>query len=668
MKNLRKRFIQEDIKLDEISPPTPSHGGTTHLSDQDEGDLDFFKVRIMYLSSVLIIFFVLVIARLWYLQIQNGEYFDSLAYNNRVRSQEILAPRGNIFDRNNQEVVTNRPSFNVVWMRKNKKIDNSFLEIMAKILHVKVEDLLVRIRKNAHSPLHVPIILAEDIDWKTLAYVENKKPELPGIRIEVVPLRTYHFGDLASHLIGYLGQINEKELKKRKEEGYRPGDLIGKSGLEKLEQTTLRGEKGTSYSEVNAKGYEQRSLQDTEALPGNDIQLTIDMELQKIAENAMNAANKAGAVVVVEVNTGRLLTLASTPGLPLTKFVGGIPNAVWKSILDNPYKPLRNKIVQEHYPPGSTYKLITSLAGLAEGMITPDTIIFCPGHYKLGNRTYGCWKKSGHGPVNLNKAIAESCDVYFYSLGQRLGVDKLAEYASLFGLGHKTGIEMEHEQSGLVPSTSWKRRRYNEKWHEGETLSVAIGQGANNTTPLQICMMTSVVANGGTLYQPKVIEEIRDPDGKPIKKFTPQIKNKIVGQAKNLQQIRKGMISAVNDKHGTGKIVKFEKMIVAGKTGTAQVVRLKQYRHLHEDDIPYKYRDHAWFVCFAPAINPEIAVTVLVEHGLHGGSGAGPIARLVLEQYFAERLKEVDTMSFVSLPDFSEETLVNPQNNKIKVN
>ena len=668
MKNLRKRFIKEDIRLNEIVPPAPPHDGTTHLSDQDEGDLDYFKVRIMTLSSVLVIFFVLVIARLWFLQIQNGAYFDKLAYKNRVRSLEIIAPRGNIFDRSNREVVTNRPSFNVVWMRENKKIDNSFLQTMAKILHVKADELLIRIRKNAHSPLHVPIILAEDIDWKTLAYVENKKPELPGIRIEVVPLRTYHFEDLASHLIGYLGQINEKELEKRADEGYRPGDLIGKMGLEKLEQATLRGEKGKSYSEVNAKGFEQRSLQDIEALPGNDIQLTIDMELQKTAEDAMNEADNAGAVVVVEVNTGRLLTLASTPGLPLTKFVGGISNAVWKSMLDNPYKPLRNKIVQEHYPPGSTYKLITALAGLAEGAITPDTVIFCPGHYRLGNRRYGCWKKTGHGPVNLNKAIAESCDVYFYSLGQRLGVDKLAEYASMFGLGEKTGIEMEHEKNGLVPSTSWKRRRYNEKWHEGETLSVAIGQGANNTTPLQICMMTSVVANGGTLYRPRVIEEIRDPNGRPIKQFTPQVKTRIVGQAKNLQEIRKGMISAVNDKHGTGSVVKFDKMIVAGKTGTAQVVRLKQYRHLKEVDIPYKYRDHAWFICFAPAINPEIAITVLVEHGLHGGSGAGPIARLILEKYFADRLKEVDTMSFVSLPDFSEETLAAPMNNPTREN
>lgn len=660
MKNLRKRFIDEDIPLGEISPLPPQPGGPTHLSEQDDGEIDFFKVRIITLSTILIVFFVLIIARLWYLQIQNGDYFDKLAYKNRVRSLEIAAPRGNFFDRYNREMVTNRPSFNVVWVRNSKRLDEDFLNSMAELLHVEVEELLARIQKNDNSPLHVPIILAEDIDWKTLVHVENNSPKFPGIRIEVVPLRTYHYGDLASHLIGYLGQINEKEMEKHRDEDYRPGDLLGKMGLEKLAEATLRGEKGAAFSEVNAKGFEQRSLKDIEPLPGNDIQLTIDIELQKVAEDTMNAENNAGAVVVVEVNTGRLLTLASTPGLPLTKFVGGIPTTVWKTLLEDPHKPLRNKIVQEHYPPGSTYKMITSLAGLAEGVITPETVIFCPGHYRLGNRTYGCWKKSGHGPVELNEAIAQSCDVYFYSVGQRLGVDKLAHYASLLGLGRKTGVEMEHEKTGLVPSTAWKRKRYNDKWHEGETLSVAIGQGANNTTPIQICMMTSVVANGGTLYHPSVIEEIRDPEGAIIQRFTPRVESRLVGQAQNLKLIREGMISAVNDKKGTGQLAKLDGITVAGKTGTAQVVRLRQYRHLAEKDIPYEYRDHAWFICFAPAINPEIAVTVLVEHGLHGGSGAAPIAKKMLEKYFGDRLLPADTVSYVTFPELSRETLSLP--------
>ncbi|MDH4318873.1 MAG: penicillin-binding protein 2, partial [Desulfobulbaceae bacterium] len=590
MKNLRKRFIEEDIPLGEIPPIPPQPGGPTHLSDQDDGEIDFFKVRIITLSTILIVFFVLIIVRLWYLQIQNGDYFDKLAYKNRVRSLETAAPRGNFFDRYNREMVTNRPSFNVVWVRNSKRLDENFLNSMANLLHVEVEDLLARIQKNNNSPLHIPIILAEDIDWKTLVYVENNIPKFPGIRVEVVPLRNYHYGNLASHLIGYLGQINETEMEEHRDEDYSPGDLLGKMGLEKLEEKILRGEKGSSYSEVNAKGFEQRSLQDIEPLPGNDIQLTVDIELQKVAEDAMNSEDKAGAVVVVEVNTGRLLTLASTPSLPLNEFVGGIPATVWKTLLDDPHKPLRNKIVQEHYPPGSTYKMITSLAGLAEGVITPATVFYCPGHYKLGNRTYGCWKKTGHGSVKLNEAIAQSCDVYFYTVGQRVGVDKLAHYASLFGLGRKTGVEMEHEKIGLVPTTAWKKRRYNDKWHEGETLSVAIGQGANNTTPLQICMMTSVVANGGTLYRPSVIEEIRNPEGGIIKRFSPLVESRLVGQAQYLKLIREGMISVVNDNRGTGQVAKLNGITVAGKTGTAQVVRLKQYRHLEEQDIPYEYR------------------------------------------------------------------------------
>ncbi len=375
-----------------------------------------------------------------------------------------------------------------------------------------------------------------------------------------------------------------------------------------------------------------------EPLPGNDIYLTLDIDLQKTVEEQLASQDKYGAVAVVEVNSGRLLALASSPPLKINEFVGGISIKLWQETLSNPHHPLINKLVQGQYPPASTYKIATAAAGLAEGIITPNMVLYCSGSHRFGNRNYGCWKKSGHGPVNLKKALAESCDVYFYIVGQRLGVDRLAKYANKLGMGLKTGVAMEHEKSGLVPTAAWKKRRYNESWQEGETLSIAIGQGFDLATPLQVVMMTAAVANGGTLYKPEVIEKVIGPDNKILEQFSPNISQRFTGQARNLKLIREALVEAVNGDHGTGKKAQLEEITVAGKTGTAQVVRVKEYRHVKEEDIPYKYRDHAWFTCFAPAENPEIAITVLVEHGLHGSSAAAPVARAVMETYFGDRL------------------------------
>lgn len=614
--------------------------GVTRLIHRDEGELDFFRKRTLYAAVVILFFFVILVTRLWFIQIQQGEFYGQLADNNRVRYLEIAAPRGNILDNQGREIVTNRPSFNVVWVREDNRLDDELLKKIAPILETDVSELLARIRKMAGNPGHIPVRLAEDIDWEKVAYIENNRMDLPGIKIEVVPLRVYHYGNLASHLIGYLGEINEKELKNSSEGVYRGGDLIGKMGLERLREKDLRGEKGRHYMEVNALGFEQRNLKGIDPLPGNDLQLTINMDLQRAAEEIMALENRAGAVVAVEVNSGRLLALASAPVLELDKFIGGISRKNWQEMLDNPLHPLINKLVQGLYPPGSTYKLVTALAGLAENIISQDTIIYCPGYYRLGNRTYRCWKRGGHGAVDLHRALSESCDVYFYQTGQRLGVDRLAKYAHLFGLGAKTGVEMEHEKAGLIPTAAWKKQKYGKVWQEGETLSVAIGQGFNLVTPVQLAFMTATVANGGTLYKPGLVENVRDPDGHIIEQFEPQVVDRIEGQGRNLQLVRKGLIEAVNGRHGTGRQARLQDMdvTVAGKTGTAQVVRLKVYKHLKEEDIPYKYRDHAWFTCFAPAENPKIAVTVLVEHGLHGGSGAAPVARLVLEEYFREQL------------------------------
>ncbi|CAK8717409.1 MAG: peptidoglycan glycosyltransferase [Candidatus Electronema aureum] len=611
----------------------------TVISHINQGELDLYRRRAMYSSAVLIFFFATLAARLWYLQILQGDQYAKLAQNNRVRTVDIAAPRGNILDRKGREIVTNKPSFNVVWVREKNRIDEELIKKVAAILAVDPSDLLARIRKMAGTPGHIPIRLAENIEWDKVAYIENNRMDMPGIKIEVVPQRVYHYGNLASHMIGYLAEISKEDLTDAETDSYRPGDMTGKMGLERLREKDLRGEKGREYMEVNSLGFEQRNLKGLEPLPGSDIQLTLDVDLQQAAEKIMMDENKSGAVVAVEVNTGRLLLVASSPVLDLSKFLGGISSKNWKEMLDNPHHPLINKTVQGQYPPASTYKIVTALAGLAEGIITPDSTVYCPGSYRFGNRSYRCWKyKGGHGTVNLKRALSESCDVYFYHLGQRLGVNRLANYASHLGLGKKTGVEIEHEKSGLIPTSEWKLKRYGKPWQDGETLSVAIGQGFNLVTPLQLAMMTAAVANGGRLYKPSIIETVRDPDGHIVERFQATELDHFTGQERALNLLKEGLIEAVNGRRGTSTKARLNSITVAGKTGTAQVVRIKQYKHLKEENIPYKYRDHAWFTCFAPAENPEIAVTVLVEHGLHGGSAAAPIAKAVLEKYFADRL------------------------------
>ncbi len=616
--------------------------GVTKLTPRDESDLNGYRKKALSSLFLLIFFFAVIVTRLWFLQINKGEYYSELADSNRVRYQEIAAPRGNIYDRRGREIVTNRPSFNVVWLRESNRVDQDWLKNLNKIIDQDPSELLEKIRKMSGEPGHIPVRLAEDVSWDLVARIENNRMYLPEIKIEVVPLRVYHHGNLASHLIGYLGEISKTELDAADKELYRGGDMIGKMGLERLRESDLRGEKGRDYMEVNALGFEQKNLKGVEPLPGRDLHLTLDVELQKIAEEAMAAENYAGAVVAMEAQTGRLLVLASAPTLHLEEFVGGISQKAWQGMLDNPLHPLVNKLVQGQYPPGSTYKPVTAFAGLAEGVITADTTFYCPGSYRFGNRTYRCWKRGGHGTVSLRRAVAESCDVYFYQVGQRLGVDRLARYARMFGLGEKSGVEMEHEKSGLIPTAAWKKSKRGQAWQEGETLSIAIGQGYDLATPLQIAEMTAVIANGGTLYKPSVIEKVVDPDGRVTHSFTPEVLSRISGQGRSLKLVREGMVDAVNSRRGTGREAQIDAhgILVGGKTGTAQVVRLAVYKHLKEKDIPYQYRDHAWFTCFAPAVNPEIVVTVLVEHGLHGGSASAPIAARILNRYFEDRMKE----------------------------
>jgi penicillin-binding protein 2 len=605
----------------------------TRINKLDEVELFILKRRLTLATIIVLTLAGVIILRLWFLQVYKGYEFEEKAKVNRVRELRIVAPRGNILDRQGRLLITNRPSFNLVWTREDTPDPDLVIRRLAKILDEDITLILDRIRAGDDTPKYLPLLLKEDIDWRSLIYIENNHFDLPGVRVEVVPAREYLFGNLASHMVGYLGEINRDELQKNPQGEYEGGDRIGKQGLEKLLEKQLRGEKGMSMLEVDAQGFEQKELAKKEPLPGNDIKLTIDADLQVTAEKALQGL--AGAVVATEINTGRILVLASSPALQLNEFVGGISQKAWQAMLDDPLNPLPNKAIQGLYPPASTYKMVTALAGLGEGLVTPETVVNCTGSIRLGNRSFRCWKRSGHGAVNLKRALTESCDVYFYKIGLDLDVDILAAYANSLGLGKKTGIDLEHEKAGLIPTAEWKFKNYRERWQGGETLSIVIGQGFNLTTPLQVNAMTAAVANGGITYRPQFIEEILDPDGKAIRTFTPIRNGEFKGNKSSLELIRQGLVAAVNTPHGTGGQARLPGITVAGKTGTAQVVRLAQTGNIKaENQIPYKMRDHAWFTCYAPAENPEIAMTVLVEHGSHGGSAAAPIARRVLMKYF----------------------------------
>ncbi len=603
-------------------------------SDQvKEAELLVLKKRLHYASMTIVAFVAILVIRLWYLQILNGSEYYKLSENNRTRMHWLNAPRGMIADRLGRPLIANRPYFNVTLAREDAPNPAELLNRLATILKVDINELLDRIRESEDYPRYVPILLKEDIDWQTLVAVENHLYDLPGIRIEVLPSREYLYENLASHLFGYLGRINEKELSEQ-EGDYHLNDQIGKQGLERIYERQLRGEPGRRYVEVDAQGFVQREVRVQQPLPGSDLKLTIDRDLQDTAEEALDG--KAGAAVVMEVATGRILAIASSPPLQLTQFVGGISATNWNAMQNDEFKPFTNKPIQGQYPPGSTYKMVVALAGLSEGVINNDTTFFCNGAMKFKGRDYHCWKKHGHGAVSLERALAESCDVFFYSVGMKVGVDKLALYAKSLGLGEPTGVLLEHEKGGVVPSTEWKKKRYGQPWHEGETMSVSIGQGYDLATPLQICQMTSTLVNGGTRYRPQVIEAIMDGEGKVIKSFAPIVDGHALGSEKSLALIRAGMVAAVNTPHGTANVAKMNTVLVGAKTGTAQMVKIAQYKNLKDEDIPYKYRDHAWFTCFAPADKPEIAITVLEEHGLHGATGAGPVVKKLLKEYFKD--------------------------------
>jgi penicillin-binding protein 2 len=592
------------------------------------------KIKIYVI--LVVVSFVCLWMRVWYLQILKGEDFMGRSEENRIRKVSLPAYRGTIKDRNGETLVNVRPSFNLyVTPEDAKDLPNSLAFLSAKF---EVDGDKLKEDISQSRPFK-NVLIKRDISRQEVAYVEENKMRLPGIHIKVEPLRSYVYKDLAAHILGYLGEVSKEKLKNSAYSKYALGDMIGRNGLEDIYEFNLKGEKGFKEVEVDVSGRELKTLRKLPPESGDSLVLTLDVRVQKKLEEWMDEISKEdpveGSVVVMKVQTGEIIAMVSKPSFDPNLFAAGISRTKWNGLLRDGKHPLQNRAIDGQYPPGSTYKLVTAYAALAENLIDPESTIFCPGHFRLGRGRYRCWKKRGHGAVNLHDALVQSCDVYFYTLGYRLGVDNLAKYAKKLGLGARTGVRLNGEKPGLVPSIQWKKKARNKPWLPGETISASIGQGYNLVTPLQNASMVSTVANGGLLVKPYLVKKTEDSEGKVIQEFFPEIVRNVEFDPEILKHLKEGLRGVVNEPRGTGRRARLKNIVVSGKTGTAQVVRMKDSDKINpEDETPYLFRDHAWFVAFAPYEKPEVAVSVIIEHGGHGGATAAPIARKVLESYF----------------------------------
>ena len=597
-------------------------------------DQDWYKQRLVRIAFCVTGTFCLIFIRLFYLQVINGEELRRLSENNCIRLQSTDPSRGMIFDRNGVLLVDNRPAFDLNIVLKDAKPVEQTVKKLSKYINVPESELMSKIENDKTASLYKPILLKKDIGRDALAAIEVRKFDLPGVAVDVKPRRHYLERRTAAHLIGYLSEINADELNSGEYPGYTVGDYIGKFGIEKIFESFLQGKRGGRQVEVNVMGQVVRILKTVDAEPGQNLYLTIDLRVQKKAEELLK--DVAGAVAAMDPQTGQILALASSPSFDQNIFVDGMSHEQWDALVSNPLRPLENKAIHGEYPPASTFKIITAIAGLEEGIIDKNTTLYCPGYYKYGNRVYRCWKPAGHDSVNVVKALTESCDVFFYQVGQKLGIDRLSMYAIASGLGSPTGIDLDHEAAGLIPTAEWKKRRTGVAWQGGETLSVAIGQGYDLATPLQMLVFISAVANGGKMYKPLILKSVYSPGGSVILESKSQLAGKLPVSKQTLQIIKEGLWNVVNDKKGTAWIAHVEGLDISGKTGTAQVVGRSKERGLSEEELSHRLKSHAWFVAYAPSDNPKIAVSVIVEHGSHGSSAAAPIAREVIKTYFGQ--------------------------------
>jgi penicillin-binding protein 2 len=602
----------------------------------DPAETDIFQRRLTRITFFILIAFGVLFVRLWFLQVIHGSKYRTQSENNRIYLRDVVPFRGLLYDRNGELLVDNRPLFILGAVPEDICDLDSLLAGLQGLVEIDDGSARKMIRGaqkcNPFQPVHIKKGLTRD----ELAQVETNMFSMPGVVMEVKPRRHYLYGPLASHLIGYLGEIDRKQLTSEEYAQNRLGDLVGKFGIERKWQKQLNGIRGGQQVEVDAYGRRLRVLFQRDAEPGSDVYLTIDKGLQMLAEKALE--DKAGAIVAMNPMSGEILAMASSPAFDPNDFVRGMDRKGWESLVSNPRFPLQNRVTTGQYPPGSLFKIAVALAGLEEGIIDPQEKIICTGSHYFQGRIYRDWKKGGHGSVDLHKAFVESCDVYFYKMGQRIGIDTIARYARLLGLGSRTGLQLGSEKPGLIPDREWKLSHWHIPWQEGETLSVSVGQSFTLVTPIQMTRFISALFNGGILFRPQVTRSVGKGEGGTVFRFQPDVMGRWSIRKEHVDLIKRAMLGVVNEPRGTGRAARTDMIQVAGKTGTAQVIALPEDKEtIEEEEVPYKFRDHSWFVAVAPADRPELALSIVIEHGGTGGGTAAPIAKMIIEGYFGQR-------------------------------
>ena len=567
--------------------------------------------------SVLVI--AVLIGRAAYLQIYQGEYYAGLADGNRIRIVPSMAPRGTFYDRNGELLVTNRPGFSVSLLPLTAPISDDVIDRLSDLLKVPTDEIKTKIA--GHSGFN-PIRIKTDVTPDIVSIIEEQKSQYPGVVIEVTPIRDYILNQEGAHTFGYVSEINDTELEKMKDEGYKSGDIIGKFGLEKVYDKELRGENGGQQVEVDVSGKPVQILGRKEPVPGDDLELTIDINLQQAAEKAVDEqltqiGAHAAAAVVMNPQTGEILAMVSRPAFDPNLFAHGISSKDWNQLNNNPYHPMDNKTITGEYPPGSTFKIVTGTAALTEGVVTPDEQIFDSGHHWIIPK--GNADGEALGWLNFRTALAHSDNVYFYEMCNRLGIDRLEKYARMFGLGAKTGIDLPYEATGLVANRRYKEKNFDDgEWYLSETFDAAIGQGFNLVTPLQAAMVMGEIAADGKRYKPHVVNRIIAPDGSVVKDFQPELLSQLDVPEEDIKLVQDGLHDVT--KYGTAaSSFRGFTVDIAGKTGTAE---------------NSQGRDHGWFVAYGPFDNPNIVVAVIVENGGYGSQSAVPIGRKILEAAF----------------------------------
>ena len=572
------------------------------------------------------------IGRMYYLQVIESARYKVLADDNRISLRLLPPPRGRILDRYGQPIAINQLNYRVVVIPEQTGSVPATLDALSEIVQITDFDRRRILREVARKRKFLPVTVKENLSWDDVARIAVNAPDLPGVMIDVGSSRYYPDGDDVAHVIGYVAPPSEADLN---------GDpllelpdfRIGRNGVERVYDLALRGRAGTSQIEVNALGRPIRELSRQPGQPGNDLVLTLDLKLQSLANEKLSQ-HQSAAAVVVDVRTGEVLVLASVPVFDPNEFNNGISNATWHELLTNERSPLTDKAVAGQYAPGSTFKPVVAMAGLESGLVTPDFTVFCPGYLSLGNAKFHCWKKGGHGTLDMVGGIKNSCDVYFYEVARRVGIDRIAEMAKRFGLGQKTGIDLPGERPGLIPTRAWKYATTGVPWQPGENLVAGIGQGYVLATPLQLAVMCARIASGGEAVTPRLTRDLVE--GATVEPRDPTSFPPIGVSQANLAVVARGMRAVVNDPRGTAFRARImdPTMMMAGKSGTSQVRRITEEERLHglrkEDQVPWKDRDNALFIAFAPVDNPQFACAVVIEHGGGGSAVAAPIARDLL--------------------------------------